>query len=300
MKKILILVLALVLLASCVVIEEVEEETPVKEPVKKVVEPPKEEAPVKEVEKVVTVKKAEPAAYIAENLDIPTEYWYYNTDTGFGATVSGDKRASMWDEVSQRHILCYWSPDSPDIYILFGEISSFGLEQVRNITEPVRRDYIAYVRKEISMDSYPEGPVDWMIRFKDAIPTRVETNEEVLLVENRYITSDLRLHYSSDGEGYILRFDKHNKVPVVVERTRNGIVVERKKYYYDIQEYDLFTLRNVEITPERVAMPEQMVLLTEEEAKEYEAEGYWRYPDHYNPLIVIDQVINVFEGTYIN
>ena len=293
----------LVLLTSCVVIEEVPSDEPKLKPVKRV-QPIEEVKPVEEVKEpeppLIVTKKAEPSAYIAEKLTIPTKYWYYNTDSGFGATVYGDKRASMWDEVSQRHILCYWSPDSPDLYIFFGEISSAGLANVRNITEPVRRDYVAYVRKEISMDSYPEGPVDWMIKFKDAIPTKVETNEEVLLVENRYITSDLRLHYIENGEGYILKFDKHNKVPVVIERVRNGVVVERKKYYYDTQEYDLVTLRNVDITEPRVSLPEQMILLTEEEAKVYEGEGYWRYPDHYNPLIVIDQVVRVFEGTYVN
>jgi hypothetical protein len=303
MKKLLILGLILVLLSACIVIEEAEEpEVVVKEEAPVQVEQPVEE--VKEVEKVVVVKKKEPSAYIAENLEIPTKYWYYNTDTDFGATVYGDKRASSWDDVSNKYTLCYWSPKSQDIYILYSEISEFGLMAVQNISEDptpgVQTDYLAYVRKEVSMKNYPESPVDWMVKFKNDIPVRIETNTEVLKVENRYITSDLKLHYKLNDEVYILKFDSHNKVPVLVERTRNGIVLERKKYYYDTQEYNLVTLRNADITADRVEMPSDIVILSDDEAKEYEKMEYWRNPDDYNPLIVIDQVVKVFEGKYVN
>ncbi len=302
MKKLLILGLILVLLSACIVIEEAEEPEVVKEEIPVQVEQPVEE--VKEVETVTVVKKKEPSAYIADKLEIPIKYWYYNTDTGFGATVHGDKRASMWDEVSKKHMICYWSPKSKDIYILYSEISEDGLMKVRNLSEDptpgVQTDYLAYVRKEVSMKNYPESPVDWMVKFKNDIPVRIETSSEVLKVENRYITSDLKLHYKLNDEVYILKFDSHNKVPVVVERTRNGVVLERKKYYYDTQEYDLSTLRNTDIKPDRVEMPSRIVVLTPDEAKEYEKMDYWRYPDHYNPLIVIDQVMKVFEGKYTN
>jgi len=305
MKKIIILAMILIMLNACIVIETVEEPKEVKvEPVM----PAQEVLPVqeeqKEPEPIIITKKKEPSAYIAENFDIPTKYWYYNTDTGFGATVYGDKRATMWDEVSKRHMICYWSPTSKDIYIFYSEIAEDGLMKVKNMSEDPtpgkQTDYLAYVRKTVSMDNYPESPVDWMIRFKDKVPEKIDTSSEVLKVENRYITSDLKLHYkTTDNEGYILKFSKHDKVPVVVERVRNGVVVERKKYYYDTKEYDLVTLRNTDITPQRVELPKNTVILTDDEAEEYEQMDYWRYPDHYNPLIVIDQVVKVFEGEYV-
>lgn len=292
-RMILILTLAIIL-TSCIVIEEAEEpveniteevvEEPVKEPVIVEKEPEPIEEPVKELK-----------GYIAENLEIPEKYWYYDTSNDIGAKVYGNDRASMWEEVSKKYDLAFWNPDTKELYILFGQISKFGLSEVRESVDYQRGDdeyYMAYMKE--TMKSYPWGPVDWMKEMKDAIPVTVDKSEQVLHVENRYYTSNLALTYEKGNEGAILHFDSHYNVPVVVERLLNGNVVERIKYYYDNVVYDSLNRRPKQITKEMVTLPDDAVILTMDEARAYVKGEYFRDPVEVNPIIVHANVIQAF------
>lgn len=294
MRKLILILTLAILLTSCIIIEEAEEpaentteevvEEPVKEPVIVEKEPEPIEEPVKELK-----------GYIAENFEIPQKYWYYNTNDDIGATVYGNDRASMWEEVSKKHDLALWNPDTKELYILFGEISKYGLSEVREDIDYKRGEkeyYMAYMKE--TMKSYPWGPVDWMKEMKDAIPATIDKSEQVLHVENRYYTSNLALTYEKGNEGAILHFDSHYDVPVVVERLLNGNVVERIKYYYDDVTYDELNRKPKQITKDMVSLPDDAVILTMDEARAYVKGEYFRDPISVNPIIVHANVIQAF------
>jgi hypothetical protein len=293
MRKLILILALAIILTSCIVMEEVEEpQEQIKEDVQQVVEekqpeviaPEPVEEPVKEVK-----------GYIAENLEIPEKYWYYDTNNDIGATVYGNDRASMWEEVSKKHDLALWNPDTKELYILFGQISKYGLSEVREGVDYQRGDdeyYMAYMKE--TMKSYPWGPVDWMIEMKDAIPVTIDKSEQVLHVENRYYTSNLALTYKKGNEGAILHFDSHYNVPVVVERLLNGATVERIKYYYDNVAYDELNRKPKQITKEMVTLPDDAVILTMDEARAYVKGEYFRDPVSVNPIIMHANVIQAF------
>lgn len=295
MNKILLILALAIMLTSCIIIEEIEEPQaqiqeeiiPAAEETQPVIAAPE---PEKQAETVKEVK-----GYIAENFVIPEKYWYYDTNSKIEAAVYGDDRASMREEVSKKYDLAIWNPRTKEVYILFGQISKYGLSKVKEGIDYKRGDeeyYMAYMRE--IMKSYPWSPVDWMIEMKDAIPTKIDKSEQVIHVENRYYTSDLALTYEKGNEGAILHFASHYKVPVYVERMLNGAVVERIKYYYDDVVYDPLNKRPRQITKEMVTLPDNAVVLTMDEARAHVKGEYFRDPNSVNPIIVHANVIQAF------
>jgi hypothetical protein len=298
MKRIILLAMILILLTSCIVIEEVpSEEAQAKEVVVKEVIKEAEEEPVKEVKQVVKIEKNLPLenpipSFLSE---LPEGYWYYTVNNKIEAKVYGDWRASMWREVSRRWDLAKWNPSTKEVYVLFGEISDYGLSKVRgNGTGKIDEMHMAYMK--IPMDAYPYSPVDWMKMFENKVPSKKDVSEQVLHVEDRYYSSNLSLIFEKEnGEGVILRFDNKYRVPVVVERTFEGAPVERIQYKFDTVVYDDLNRRTKQITKEMVEMPEEYVVLTEDEARAYVKGEYFRDPLHVNPIIVLENVKEVFE-----
>ncbi len=297
MKKIIILTLILIILTSCVVIEEAPSEEP--EPIVKeevVVEEVPEEKPV-EVKQVIKIEKNLPLENpIPQFLDaLPEWYWYYTVNNRVEAKVFGDWRASAWDEVTRKWDLAKWNPKTKEVYVLFGEISDYGLSKVRGDgTGSIDETHMAYMK--IPMDAYPYSPVDWMKMFKDGVPSKKDTSKQVLHVEDRYYTSNLSLIFEKDtGEGAILRFDDKYHVPVVVERTLNGATVEKIQFKFDTVVYDPLNRRTKKITQEMVEMPEEYIVLTEDEARAYVKAEYFRDPLQVNPIIMVEQIKGVFE-----
>jgi len=297
MKKILILTLILILLTSCVVIEEAPEEEPVEVKEEVQVQEPVQEEPVKEVKQVIKIEKNLPLENpIPEFLaDLPEGYWYYTVNNRVEAKVFGDWRSSAWDEVTRKWDLAKWNPKTKEVYVLFGEISDYGLSKVRGDgTGSIDETHMAYTK--IPMDAYPYSPIDWMEMFEKGVPAKKDTSKQVLHVEDRYYTSNLSLIFEKDtGEGAILRFDDKYKVPVVVERTLNGATVEKIQFKFDTVVYDDLNRRTKKITQEMVEMPEEYIVLTEEEARAYVKGEYFRDPLHVNPIIMVEQIKGVFE-----
>lgn len=299
MKKAFVLVLVLVLAVSCVVIEETPAQEPAKAQEKEPVQEPvqQEEAPVKQVKQVIKIEKNPPLENpIPEFLDeLPEGYWYYTVNNAIEATVFGDWRSSKWEEVTKKWDLAKWNPSTKEAYVLFGEISDYGLSKIRgNGTGSIDKTHMAYVK--IPMETHPYSPVDWMKLFENEIPAKKDTSHQVLHVEDRYYSSNLSLIFEKDnGEGAILRFDNKYRVPVVVERTLEGAPVERIQYLFDTVVYDDLNRRTKQITKEMVEMPEEYVVLSEEEARAYVKGEYYRDPLQVNPVIVLENVKDVFE-----
>jgi len=294
MKKIVLLIM-LLLLTSCVIIEEVpSEEEPVKEVVVKEVVKEVEKEP--EVKQVIKIEKNLPLENpIPEFLDaLPEGYWYYTVNNKIEAKVFKDWRASTWREVSRRWDLAKWNPETKEVYVLFGEISDYGLSKVRgNGTGSIDETHMAYMK--IPMDAYPYSPVDWMEMFSNGVPAKKDTANQVLHVEDRYYSSNLSLIFEKEnGEGAILRFDNKYRVPVVVERTFEGATVEKIQYKFDTVVYDDLNRRTKKITSEMVEMPEEFIVFTEDEARAYVKGEYFRDPLQVNPIIVLEQVKQVF------
>ncbi|MBW3004927.1 hypothetical protein KY310_03775 [Candidatus Woesearchaeota archaeon] len=297
MKKIIILTIILILLTSCVVIEEVpSEEEPVKEEIVKEAvkeEPPQEEP---EVKRIIKIEKNLPLENpIPEFLDaLPEGYWYYTVNNKVEAKVFKDWRASMWREVSRKWDLAKWNPSTKEVYVLFGEISDYGLSKVRgNGTGSIDETHMAYMK--IPMEAYPYSPVDWMKMFENGVPVKKDTANQVLHVEDRYYSSNLSLIFEKEnGEGAILRFDNKYRVPVVVERTFEGATVEKIQFKFDTVVYDELNRRTKKITADLVEMPEEYVVLTEAEARAYVKGEYYRDPLQINPIIMLEQVKQVF------
>ncbi|MBW3002465.1 hypothetical protein KY338_04895 [Candidatus Woesearchaeota archaeon] len=295
MKKILVLAMMLILLTSCIVVEEApSEEEPVKEVVVKEVVKEAEKEP--EVKQVIKIEKNLPLENpIPAFLDaLPEGYWYYTVNNKIEAKVFNDWRASMWREVSRKWDLAKWNPETKEVYVLFGEISDYGLSKVRgNGTGSIDETHMAYMK--IPMEAYPYSPVDWMEMFSNGVPAKKDTAEQVLHVEDRYYSSNLSLIFEKEnGEGVILRFDNKYRVPVVVERTFEGATVERIQYKFDTVVYDDLNKRTKQITKEMVEMPEEFIVFTEEEARAYVKGEYFRDPLQVNPIIVLEQVKQVF------
>ncbi|MBW2973685.1 hypothetical protein KY346_04795 [Candidatus Woesearchaeota archaeon] len=297
MKKIFMLILAMILLTSCVMVEEAPQEEVIEETVSQT-EPVMEVKPAKPKELEDTFEEIKPEQnYIKEYLALlPEGYWYYDTGNKIGAKVFGDDRASTWEEVSKKYDLAHWNPVTKEVYVLFGEISDYGLAKVRE--EDFGKTYsdeyhMAYVN--ITMETYPFSPVDWMELFKDETPSTVETAEQVISIEDRYYTSNLALHYDKGDESAILRFDSHYKVPVVVEWREKGHPAQIFKYHFDTVVYDDLNRRTKPVTSELVKMPEEFVVFDMDEARAYVKGEYYRDPKEVNPVIVIESVKNVFK-----
>jgi len=297
MKRIILLAMILILLTSCIVIEEaptkeepVKEEVVVKEVVKEVEKEP-------EVKQVIKIEKNLPLenpipSFLSE---LPEGYWYYNVNNKIQAKVFNDWRSSSWDEVTRKWDLAKWNPSTKEVYVLFGQISDYGLSKVRgNGTGKIDEMHMAYMK--IPMEAYPYSPVDWLHMFKNEVPAKKDVSEQVLHVEDRYYSSNLSLIFEKEnGEGVILRFDNKYRVPVVVERTFEGAPVERIQYKFDTVVYDDLNRRTKQIKKEMVQMPEEYIVLTEEEARAYVKGEYFRDPLHTNPVIVLENVKEVFE-----
>ncbi len=297
MKKILILSLILILLTSCVVIEEAPEEEPVEEVKEEIIEEVPEEEPVKEVKQVIKIEKNLPLENPIPKFlsELPEGYWYYNVNNRIEAKVYGDWRSSAWEEVTRKWDLAKWNPSTKEVYVLFGEISDYGLSKVRgNGTGSIDETHMAYMK--IPMDAYPYSPVDWMKMFENGVPAKKDTSKQVLHVEDRYYTSNLSLIFEKEnGEGAILRFDDKYHVPVVVERTLNGATVEKIQFKFDTVVYDPLNRRTKKITQEMVEMPDEYVVFSEDEARAYVKAEYFRDPLQVNPIIMVEQIKGVFE-----
>ena len=226
--------------------------------------------------------------------DLPEGYWYYTVNNRVEAKVFGDWRSSAWEEVTRKWDLAKWNPKTKEVYVLFGEISDYGLSKVRgNGTGSIDETHMAYTK--IPMEAYPYSPVDWMEMFENGVPSKKDTSKQVLHVEDRYYSSNLSLIFEKDtGEGAILRFDDKYKVPVVVERTMNGATVEKIQFKFDTVVYDPLNRRTKKITQEMVEMPEEYIVLTAEEARAYVKAEYFRDPLQVNPIIMVEQVKGVF------
>lgn len=282
-QQIIAIIVLLLFLVSCSSSKEVlpEKEIAPKQETKAVItSEPAEISPITEnIEPVLIKEEIKPAEkdYLNDFLkETSNKYWFYDVDNGFGGIVYGSKRSSGWIFTSKNVRYFYWTPESKEIYIYFDEMSENILLRMRNSPEYNSRDpkydYIyGFVKVNISGNYYPTGPVDWMEKYKNKKPTKIEETTQTFRIESRDYTSDLALHFKNDdGTITVLRFDKKYHVPLVVETFSGSIMINKLRYYYDIRWYDESSfLISGDITEDLVNLPKDAEILSVEEAKKY-------------------------------
>ena len=164
--------------------------------------------------------------------EVPEKYWFHSFNTG-KVVVNGNKRHS-YINVENGITDIFWDTAKKEAFELcdinqeiFQEGDKF--QKDRPICDP---DFlnIRYLSPEEYETRFPMGPVDWMLKYKDKIPFRVETTIQTLGVR----TISPVIHFKEDnGDITVLKFDQHFKVPVAIDTIRNNMRVKSLKYLYN-------------------------------------------------------------------
>ena len=303
MKKIALLI-TLILLTSCIIIEEVPVEETYSETQPQMDIKPRETIKQPTTTKPEETKIIKEESYIKEFLKtIPNQYWYYNVNDGIGGLVLGDKRATGWSGDDPKISLLYWNPDTKEVYIYFTEMTDYELEYLKSEPRTVFKDpnprnqhrQPVFIKVTEQWDFYPFSPVDWMKEYQNAEPVKIETAEQTLNIENRYYVSNLILHFQDDdGSKTVMKFDKNHKVPVMIEKTYPSGQKEIFKYHYDTYWYDPSTdyMTRGPITEEIINLPKEHAIITMQEAQRYDKEIHWQEVE--NPRVRKRYVMELF------
>jgi len=204
---------------------------------------------------------------------VPKEYSFHNFKTGVVINYNNKRRAFM-DPVETRSTSIYWNLDAQRGWIVcdsdvetrqLGEMYDTDVARCTpgqiDVREMTRTEYVQNL-------DIADGPVDWMMRYKDREPYKVETQTQQLGYRS---ISPVAYYEESDGSITALKFDQYYKVPVRIEKIRNinGNIEKTVINYEFSKDYEGYP-----ITPSMVEPPEPRVV--EEEL--YELEITHMYP----------------------
>jgi len=113
---------------------------------------------------------------------------------------------------------------------------------------------------------FPIGPIDWMIKYKDKKPVKIERSIQTIGVKS---ISPVLHFLEDDGSYTILKFDYYKKVPVAIDKVKNNMRIGTISYLYDT-DFKLIGLDDLEkamIPPEETPQPEDPILIIIEETE---------------------------------
>jgi len=163
--------------------------------------------------------------------EIPETYWFYNYNTG-RVLVVGDKRRSFLD-VGTGITDIYWDINNKRAWKtcdINKEILQEGdkFEKDHPICDPDTLNIQDLTQEEYN-EMFPFGPIDWMLKYKDKTPFKVETTLQTIGPKSIMPVLHFR---NDDGSTTILRFDSYQKVPIIIEK-RKGTFKEVISYEFN-------------------------------------------------------------------
>ncbi len=94
-----------------------------------------------------------------------------------------------------------------------------------------------YIDKPISLtfseQLIPAGPLEYLERFADKTPSRIEDNVQTISIGGNSKTIQPTLHYIVDGKSVVLSMDKRYKVPLKV-RIEGEQSIDFRDVYFDV------------------------------------------------------------------
>ena len=207
-------------------------------------------------------------------------YWFEEED-GFSVRVAGSLRRSgdvVWD-TKQKKAWVFLDNIDRKWYVREGGIA------------PKMSDWSlpAYLELDITFDEaldraripqfsmsnkvwqrlqpiYRSGPRDYLERFADATPIRVETASQSLRVMKRDIASNRSLHFADGNKTVVLKLDNHYAVPFVIEEFDGFTRLSHRAFLFS--EYAKDGQNSIVLSKSTVGLPDDAVILS---AKEWEA-----------------------------
>ncbi|MBW3019250.1 hypothetical protein KY329_03635 [Candidatus Woesearchaeota archaeon] len=243
------------------------------------------------VEQEIQVISPEPTIMQQFLEDAPTKYAFHNFKTGL-VLVVGDKRRAIMEPVETGSTSIYWDLaeqrawtvcDSDVEYAILGrrydaEVARCTPGQV-DVRELNRNEYLE------SLD-IADGPIDWMLRYKDREPTTVDT--QMQQINYRSITP-IVYYDEPDGSMTIIKFDKYYKVPVRIERVkRSNGEVDKTVVNYEFHKNEV---EGYPLTEATVTAPQPKF----QEAGTYELELTHIYPTDMHTVRVRGYIKNLAE-----